>query len=145
MDTTERHNSRPDPVVGRGVDAGYLGLAEWQAIAREGLARLPLDDRPVAEFSRPHAAEDPVYFELMRVFREHSREVVPGYFTGEPGVVPIQQHWISEADGGCVLALSDGGAGALGATHLVLKVRASVPGPLRLTRLHRERDMLLTM
>jgi nickel-dependent lactate racemase len=43
----ERLNSRSDPVVGRGVDTGYLGLAEWQAIAREGLARLPLDGRRV--------------------------------------------------------------------------------------------------
>jgi nickel-dependent lactate racemase len=33
--------------VGRGVDQGYLGLAEWQVIAREGLARLPLDSRRV--------------------------------------------------------------------------------------------------
>ena len=85
--------------------------------------------------TKTHAAEDPVYFELMRNFREHSREIIPGYFTGEPGVVPIRQHWIGQGDGGCVLALSDGGAGALGATHLVLKVQASVPGPLRLTRL----------
>jgi nickel-dependent lactate racemase len=34
-------------VVGRGVDRGYLGFAEVQAIAREGLARLPLDGRRV--------------------------------------------------------------------------------------------------
>jgi len=85
--------------------------------------------------TRTHAAEDPVYFELMRVFREHSREIVPGYFTGEPGVSPIQQHWIREADGASVLALSDGGEAALGASYLVLRVRASSPGPLRLTRL----------
>jgi hypothetical protein len=85
--------------------------------------------------TRRHAAEDPLYFELMRVFREHSREIVPGYFTGEPGVVPIQQHWIRESDGGSVLALSDGGEGALGASHLVLKVKVTVPGPLLITRL----------
>ncbi len=84
---------------------------------------------------RTHAAEDPVYFELMRLFREHSREVVPGYFTGEPGVSPIQQHWVREADGATVLALSDGGQGALGASYLVFRVRATSPGPLRLTRL----------
>jgi nickel-dependent lactate racemase len=47
MGPQERHDSRPDPVVGRGVDRGYLGFAEVQAIAREGLARLPLDDRRV--------------------------------------------------------------------------------------------------
>src|SRR5512139_2088571 len=47
MDSPGRHNSRPDPVVGRGVESGYLGLAEWQAVAREGLARLPLDGRRV--------------------------------------------------------------------------------------------------
>jgi nickel-dependent lactate racemase len=34
-------------VVGRGVDTGCLGPAEWQAIAREGLACLPLDGRRV--------------------------------------------------------------------------------------------------
>jgi nickel-dependent lactate racemase len=42
-----RRDSRPDPVVGRGLDSGYLAQAEWQAIAREGLARLPLDGRRV--------------------------------------------------------------------------------------------------
>jgi nickel-dependent lactate racemase len=47
MGTEGRLNSRSDPVVGRGVDKGYLGLAEWQAIAREGLGRLPLDGRRV--------------------------------------------------------------------------------------------------
>lgn len=41
-------DSRPDPsVVGRGVEAGYLGLAEWRTVAREGLARLALDGRRV--------------------------------------------------------------------------------------------------
>jgi nickel-dependent lactate racemase len=34
-------------VIGRGVDHGYLGFAEVQAIAREGLARLPVDGRRV--------------------------------------------------------------------------------------------------
>ena len=34
-------------VVGRGVDSGCLGLAEWPEIAREGLLRLPLDGRRV--------------------------------------------------------------------------------------------------
>jgi lactate racemase len=34
-------------VVGRGVDEGYLSFEEVQAIAREGLARLPLDGRRV--------------------------------------------------------------------------------------------------
>jgi nickel-dependent lactate racemase len=34
-------------VVGRGLDTGYLGLADWQAIARDGLARLPLEGRRV--------------------------------------------------------------------------------------------------
>ncbi len=34
-------------VVGRGVESGYLGLAEWQAIAGDGLARLPVDGRRV--------------------------------------------------------------------------------------------------
>jgi nickel-dependent lactate racemase len=47
MGAPGRQDSRPDPVVGRGLDSGYLGLAEWQAIAREGLARLPLDGRRV--------------------------------------------------------------------------------------------------
>ncbi len=85
--------------------------------------------------TRTHAAGDPLYRELMRTFREHSREIIPGYFSGEPGVSAIQQHWIPAGDGGCVLALSDGGEAALGATYLVLKVRANVPGPLRITRL----------
>jgi nickel-dependent lactate racemase len=34
-------------VVGRGVETGTLGLAEWQAVARDGLARLPVDGRRV--------------------------------------------------------------------------------------------------
>jgi nickel-dependent lactate racemase len=34
-------------VIGRGVERGYLSLAEWQAVAREGLARLPIDGRRV--------------------------------------------------------------------------------------------------
>jgi hypothetical protein len=85
--------------------------------------------------TRTHAAADPVFFELMRMFREHSLEYLPGYFSGEPGVAPIQQHWVSLPQGGLVLALSDGGEAALGASYLVLRVRASEPGPLRLTRL----------
>jgi hypothetical protein len=84
--------------------------------------------------TKTHAAGDPVYVELMRIFREHAREVVPGYFTGEPGVVPIQQRWVGEGSG-AVLALSDEGAAALGAGYLVLWVKAGEPGPLRLTRL----------
>src|SRR5512143_588535 len=47
MGTQGRHDSRSDPVVGRGVDEGYLGFAEVREIAREGLARLPLDGRRV--------------------------------------------------------------------------------------------------
>jgi len=47
MSTEERLDSRSDPVVGRGVEQGYLGFAEVQAIAREGLSRLPLDGRRV--------------------------------------------------------------------------------------------------
>jgi hypothetical protein len=85
--------------------------------------------------TKTHAAEDPVFFELMRMFREHSLEYLPGYFTGEPGVAPIQQHWVGLAGGGLVLALSDGGEAALGASYLVLRARAAEPGPLRLTRL----------
>ncbi|MCK6458634.1 MAG: hypothetical protein L6Q95_01910 [Planctomycetes bacterium] len=84
--------------------------------------------------TRTHAASDPVYFDLMRVYREHSREIVPGYFTGEPGVAPIPQRWMGQPDGSAVLALSDADEVALRATHLVLKVRASVPGDIRLTR-----------
>jgi hypothetical protein len=34
-------------VVGRGVDTGFLPVEEVRAIAREGLARLPLDGRRV--------------------------------------------------------------------------------------------------
>jgi nickel-dependent lactate racemase len=47
MSEEGRLNSRSDPVVGRGLDTGYLGLAEWQAVAREGLRALPLDGRRV--------------------------------------------------------------------------------------------------
>jgi hypothetical protein len=85
--------------------------------------------------TRTHAAEDPVFFELMRAFREHSLEYLPGYFSGEPGVAPIHQHWVGLPGGGCVLALSDGGAAAIGSSYLVLRARAAEPGPLRLTRL----------
>jgi hypothetical protein len=84
---------------------------------------------------RTHAAADPVYFDLMSIYREHSREIVPGYFTGEPGVAPIPQRWVGLADGSAVLAVSDMDEAALRATHLVLKVRASVPGDIRLTRI----------
>jgi hypothetical protein len=84
---------------------------------------------------RTHAASDPVYFDLMKVYREHSREIIPGYFTGEPGVAPIPQRWSGQPDGSAVLALSDMNEVALRATHLVLKVRASAPGPVRLTRI----------
>lgn len=85
--------------------------------------------------TKTHAAEDPVYFELMRSYREFSRELVPGYFTGEPGVAPITQRWMGQRDGSAVLALSDVDEVALRATYLVLKVRASEPGPVRLTRI----------
>lgn len=84
---------------------------------------------------RTHAASDPVYFDLMRIYREHSREIVPGYFTGEPGVAPIPQRWVGQPDGSAVLALSDVDDVALRATHLVLKVKTSAPGPIRLTRI----------
>lgn len=84
---------------------------------------------------RTHAASDPVYFDLMRIYREHSCEVIPGYFTGEPGVAPIPQRWVGQPDGRAVLAISDVDEVALRATHLVLKVKASVKGPIRLTRI----------
>jgi nickel-dependent lactate racemase len=54
--TTERAITRSDPrrgpesaltVVGRGVERGFLPFKDVQAIAREGLARLPLDGRRV--------------------------------------------------------------------------------------------------
>jgi nickel-dependent lactate racemase len=50
MGTQETQDSRPDPVggvIGRGVEKGYLPFKDVQAIAREGLARLPLDGRRV--------------------------------------------------------------------------------------------------
>jgi len=34
-------------VIGHGVNTGYLGLSDWKAIARDGLARLPVDGRRV--------------------------------------------------------------------------------------------------
>jgi len=82
-----------------------------------------------------HAASDPMYFDLMRMYREHSRELIPGYFTGEPGVAPIPQRWEGQPDGRTVLAISDMDEVAVRASYLVLKVRASVPGPIRLTRI----------
>jgi hypothetical protein len=85
--------------------------------------------------TKTHAAADPVYFDLMRSYREFAREIVPGFFTGEPGVEPIPQRWVGDAEGRRVLALSDEGQAALSATHLVLRVRGSEPGPLRLTRI----------
>jgi len=84
---------------------------------------------------RAHAATDPVFFDLMRSYREHSREILPGFFTGEPGMEPITQRWVGQGDGSQVLVLSDEGAAAFRSTHLVLKVWASEPGPLRLTRI----------
>jgi hypothetical protein len=84
---------------------------------------------------RTHAAADPMYFDLMRTYREHSREVISGFFVGEPGVAPIPQRWQGRPDGSAVLALSDVDETALRATHLVLKIKSSVPGPIRLTRI----------
>ncbi|MHC4819879.1 MAG: hypothetical protein ACYTF8_17685 [Planctomycetota bacterium] len=34
-----------------------------------------------------HAAADPMYRDLMRSFRRHASEILPGYFNGESGVV----------------------------------------------------------
>jgi len=85
--------------------------------------------------TKTHAGGDPVYAELMRSYREFSREIVPGYFTGEPGVAPIAQRWVGQPDGSALLAVSDVDDVALRATHLVLRVRASESGPVRLTRI----------
>jgi len=78
------------------------------------------------------AAADPLFGDLMRSFRSFSREVIPGYFTGEPGVQPIPQIWLQQG-GTHVLVLTDGAAAAQ-ATHLVLYARATRPGPALLTR-----------
>jgi len=81
-----------------------------------------------------HAAADPMYRDLMRSFRRHASEILPGYFSGESGVRSVPR-WRWGADGAArTLVLTDGGREAAYATHLVLYVRASRPGPLLLTR-----------
>jgi anti-sigma factor RsiW len=81
-----------------------------------------------------HAAADPMYRDLMHAFRRHSAELIPGYFSGESGVVSVRRdRWVEE-EGAHTLALTSGGREAAHATHLVLHVRASRPGPLLLTK-----------
>jgi hypothetical protein len=81
-----------------------------------------------------HAAADPMYRDLMHSFRRHTAEILPGYFRGESGVATVlRSRWV-EDDGALTLVLTDGGREAAYASHLVLQVRASRPGPLLLTR-----------
>ncbi|MHC4492397.1 MAG: hypothetical protein ACYTDU_12305, partial [Planctomycetota bacterium] len=90
-----------------------------------------------------HAAADPMYHHLMRSpFRRHTSEILPGYFSGESGVVSVPR-WRWGDDGAArTLVLTDGGREAAHATHLVLYVRASRPGPLLLTRVRPHGDGL---
>lgn len=81
-----------------------------------------------------HAAADPMYRDLMHSFRRHSAEIVPGYFSGETGVVTVPRWRWAEDGPARTLVLTDGGREATHATHLVLHVRASRPGPLLLTK-----------
>jgi len=88
-----------------------------------------------------HATTDPMYAALMRIFRPHSREILPGYFSGEPGVAGIpQKKWEKTAAGARVLTLTDEGVEASRASWLVLYARAAEPGPLRLTRVRPRAD-----
>ncbi|MHC4970964.1 MAG: hypothetical protein ACYTG3_01400 [Planctomycetota bacterium] len=90
--------------------------------------------QPGAAVRATHAAADPMYRDLMHSFRRHTSEIVPGYFRGESGVAPVlRSRWV-EDDGALTLVLTDGGREAAYATHLVLHVRASRPGPLLLTK-----------
>ncbi|MHC4550853.1 MAG: hypothetical protein ACYTEZ_19020 [Planctomycetota bacterium] len=127
------------PSVGRGARvtvAVSLGSVE---VARNG------DRRQVKAFERvtlrrgepaqaTHAAMDPIYHLLMRSFRRNSWEICPGYFSGERGVTSVPRWRWSREGAARVLTLSDGGREAAQARYLVLHVRASRPGPLRLTR-----------
>lgn len=81
-----------------------------------------------------HAAADPMYRDLMHSFRRHSAEIVPGYFSGESGVVTVPRWRWAEDGPARTLVLTDGGREATHASHLVLHVRASRPGPLLLSR-----------
>lgn len=90
--------------------------------------------------TRAPAWRDPLYVHMMRHFRVSSREILPGYFEGEQGVMPVSESlWSRGEDGSRVLVLTRREGMEL-AHYLVLYVRASKPGPLQLTRVRPYRD-----
>jgi hypothetical protein len=78
---------------------------------------------------------------MVRFLHLDSRRILPGYYSSEPGVVAIPPSKWERAPGDVrVLTVTDGGESIYLATHLVLFVRASKPGPLVVTRVRPERD-----
>ena len=116
--------------VGRNGDRRQVRAYERVTLQRGAAARAT------------HAAADPMYGVLMRSFRRHTSEILPGYFSGESGVLSVPRWRWSEDGQARTLVLTDGGREAAYATHLVLYVRASRPGPLRLTRVRPHGDGL---
>ena len=89
---------------------------------------------------RSEAWRDVLYVYLMRHLRVGAREVVPGFFEGEPGLLPIAPHsWARGENGSRVLVLTRQ-EGMATARFLVLYARASRPTRLHLTRVRPYRD-----
>jgi len=89
---------------------------------------------------RSEAWRDVLYVHLMRHLRVGVREVVPGFFEGEPGLLPIASHaWARGENGARVLVLTRQ-EGMATAHFLVLYARASKPTRLHLTRVRPYRD-----
>jgi hypothetical protein len=77
------------------------------------------------------AWKDELFLPLLRSFERFGKEIIPGYFPTEAGVLPIPgQRWVGDTRRR-ELTLSDESAGA--ARYLILHVRAKQPTPLRAT------------
>jgi hypothetical protein len=85
---------------------------------------------------RSQAWKDPLYVQLLRTFQTVvGREILPGFFTSEPGVQAIPRHrWGKTQEGIRTLVVTDSGP-AGSARYLVLQAEASRPTTLKLTRL----------
>jgi hypothetical protein len=85
---------------------------------------------------RSQAWKDPLYAQLLRTFQTVvGRELLPGFFTSEPGVLAIPGHrWGTSAAGIRTLVVTDSGPAA-SARHLVIQAAASRPTTLLVTRL----------
>ncbi len=136
---------RIDGAMVRTAGAGVGREAEITVAVRSGLIevgenggreRLAASERVVlrrgAAALRSKAWQDPIYLALMR---RAGREIVPGYFDAEGGVVAIpQRSWIRGDLGALVHVISDLAA-AEAARYLVLHVEAPRPMRLLVTRL----------